>query len=107
VCNFVADLLRGGTSAKEAKKLADSSFKDKSLKMRAIFNILKQIKEGKATDDRRKSNPKKKRSAPPLSSLLSPPTLRLIAEFASRPLPQPMVHLLVPFSPSFTKILGW
>jgi hypothetical protein len=106
VCNFVADLLRGGTSVKEAKKLADCSFRDKLLKMRAIFNILKQIKEGKSADDRRKSN-KKKRSALPLSSLLSPPTLRLIAEFASRPLPQPMVRLLVPFSPSFTKILGW
>jgi hypothetical protein len=29
----------------------DSSVGDKSLKMRAIFNILKQIKEGKSTDD--------------------------------------------------------
>jgi hypothetical protein len=29
VRNFVADLLRGSTSAKEAKKLADSSFGDK------------------------------------------------------------------------------
>jgi hypothetical protein len=103
VRNFVADLLRGGTSAKEAKKLVDSSFGDKLLKMRATFDILNLIKEGKSTDDRRKSNPKK-RSAPPLSSLLSPPTLWLIAEFASRLLPQPMVRLLVPFSPSFTKI---
>jgi hypothetical protein len=51
--NFVADLLRGGTSVKEAKKLADSSFGDKSLKLRAIFNILKQSKEGKSTNDRR------------------------------------------------------
>jgi histone-lysine N-methyltransferase SETMAR len=59
VRDFVADLLRGGTSAKEAKKLADSSFGDKSLKMRAIFDILKLIKEGKSTEDRRKSNPKK------------------------------------------------
>jgi hypothetical protein len=103
VRNFVADLLRGGRSAKESKKLANSSFGDKSLKMRAIFDILKLIKEGKSTDDRRKSNPKK-RSAPPLSSLLSPLTLRLIAEFVSRLLPQAMVRLLVPFSPSFTKI---
>ncbi len=48
VRDFVADLLRGGTSAKEVKKLADSSFEDKSLKMRAIFDILKLIKEGKS-----------------------------------------------------------
>ncbi len=58
---------------KEAKKLADSRFGDKLLKMRAIFDILKLIKEGKSTEDRRKSNPKK-RSAPLLSLLLSPPT---------------------------------
>ncbi len=44
---------------RKAKKLADSSFRDKSLKLRAIFNILKQIKEGKSTDDQRKLNPKK------------------------------------------------
>jgi hypothetical protein len=87
VRNFVADLLRGGTSATEAKKnLADSSLGDKSLKIRAIFKTLMHIKEGKSTDDRRKLNPKKW-SAPPLSSLLSPPTLRLIAKFASKPLP--------------------
>ncbi len=44
---------------KKQKKTADSSFGDKSLKIRAIFNILKQIKEGKSTDDRRKLNTKK------------------------------------------------
>jgi hypothetical protein len=51
VRNFIADLLRGGTCAKEVKKLADIRFGDKLLKMRAIFKILKQIKEGKSTND--------------------------------------------------------
>jgi hypothetical protein len=51
VRNFVAYLLRGGTSAKEVKKLADNSFGDKLLKIRAIFKILKQNKEGKSTND--------------------------------------------------------
>jgi histone-lysine N-methyltransferase SETMAR len=59
VCDFIADLLRGGASVKEAKKLSDNSFGDKSLKLRAIYKIFKTIKEGKNTDDQRKFNRKK------------------------------------------------
>ncbi len=45
---------------KAKKTCGQQFFGDRLLKMRAIFNILKQIKEGKPTNDRRKSNPKKK-----------------------------------------------
>ncbi len=44
VRNFVVDLLRGSTSVKEAKKLADCSYGDKLVTTRAIYKILKQIK---------------------------------------------------------------
>jgi len=60
VCNFIADLLRSGTSVKEAKRIADNSFGDKSLKIRAFYRILKEIKAGKNTDDQRRFNQKKR-----------------------------------------------
>ncbi len=47
VRNFVADLLRGSTSAKEAKKLADNCYGDKSLKTRAIYKILSRLRKAK------------------------------------------------------------
>ena len=59
VRDFIADLLRAGTSVKDPKKLADNTFREKALKIRAIFKILKQISAGENTDDRRKFNSKK------------------------------------------------
>jgi hypothetical protein len=59
VRNFVADLLRGGTSVKEAKRHADNTYRNKGLKTRAIYKILIQIKDGKNTDNGRKFNSKK------------------------------------------------
>jgi hypothetical protein len=53
VHNFVVDLLRGSTSFKEGKDLWTAVWR-KGSKMRANYKILKQIKEGKNTEDRRK-----------------------------------------------------
>jgi hypothetical protein len=51
VCDFIADLLRGGTSAKEVKKLVNSNYGKNSIKIRAIYKILRQIKDSKTTKD--------------------------------------------------------
>jgi histone-lysine N-methyltransferase SETMAR len=59
VRNFIADVLRAGKSVKEAKKMADDVFGEKSLKLRAIYDILKLVKKGENTDDKRRFNPKK------------------------------------------------
>jgi hypothetical protein len=57
--NFVLDLLRAGARVKEAKRLADNTYGEKTLKTRAIYKISKQIKDEKNTDDKRKFNSKK------------------------------------------------
>ncbi len=54
------DLLRGGTSVKEAKKTCGQQpLGQVALKTRAIYKILKQIKDSKTSVDQRKFNLKK------------------------------------------------
>ncbi len=59
VRNFVLYLLRGCAIVKEAKRLAENTCGEKALKTRAIYKILKQVKDGKSTDNKRKFNSKK------------------------------------------------
>ncbi len=54
---------------------------------------IEEIKDNKNTDNRRKTNPKDQ-SASQISLPLSLPMWKLTAEFALRPLPQPMAHVL-------------
>jgi hypothetical protein len=58
VPDFIADLLRADTSVKEAK-LADDVYGQNLLKMRVIYDILRLVKAGEKTDDKRRFNPKK------------------------------------------------
>jgi hypothetical protein len=74
VQDFVNHLLRGGTNVKEAEKVANTIYKDKSLKMRAIYET------GENTIDKRHFNLKQPSGQliwlPPL-----PPPSKMIAEF--------------------------
>jgi histone-lysine N-methyltransferase SETMAR len=51
--DFVVDLAKGGKSFSEIKKLVDDVYGDKALKKTQIYEILKRVKLGKNTDDRR------------------------------------------------------
>jgi hypothetical protein len=53
VHDFVVDLAKGGKSFREIKKLVDDVHRDKALKKTQIYEILKRVKMGKNTDDRR------------------------------------------------------
>jgi hypothetical protein len=53
------DLLKGSTSIKEVKRIANNTYGDKALKMRAIYKILNQIKTDNNTYNKRKFNSKK------------------------------------------------
>ena len=59
VHDFVVDLAKGGKNFKEIKKLVDTVKRDKGLKMRAIYTILKKVKAGKNAADLRDRNTKK------------------------------------------------
>ncbi len=59
VRNFIRDVLRAGKSVKEAKKMVDDVFGENSLKMRAIYDMLKLVKAGENTDDKRRLNARK------------------------------------------------
>ncbi len=75
------DLLKGSTSIKEVKRIANNTYGDKALKMRAIYKILNQIKTGKNFDNKRKFNSRRP-SALPLSSPLLLPLWKQTARFA-------------------------
>jgi hypothetical protein len=53
VHDFVVDLAKGGKSFGDIKKLVDDVYGDKALKKTQIYEILKRVKMGKNTDDRR------------------------------------------------------
>jgi hypothetical protein len=50
---FVVDLAKGGKSFGDIKKLVDDVYRDMALKKTQIYEILKRVKMGKNTDDRR------------------------------------------------------
>jgi hypothetical protein len=50
---FVVDLAKGGKSFGDIKKLADDVYGDMALKKTQIYEILKRVKMGKNTDNRR------------------------------------------------------
>ena len=50
---FVVDLAKGGKSFGGIKKLVDDVYGDMALKKTQIYEILKRVKMGKNTDDRR------------------------------------------------------
>jgi hypothetical protein len=50
---FVVDLAKGGKSFGDIKKLVDDVYGDMALKKTQIYEILKQVKMGKNTYDRR------------------------------------------------------
>jgi len=50
---FVVDLSKGGKSFGDIKKLVDDVYGDIALKKNQIYEILKRVKMGKNTDDRR------------------------------------------------------
>jgi hypothetical protein len=58
VQDFITDALRARKS-KGAKKMADDVYGDNLLKMRAVYDILKLVKAGENTDDKRRFNAKK------------------------------------------------
>ncbi len=57
--DFVVDLAKGGKSFGDIKKLVDDVYADNALKKTQIYEILKRIKMGKNTDDRRGFNKQK------------------------------------------------
>jgi histone-lysine N-methyltransferase SETMAR len=59
VHDFVVDLAKGGKSFGEIKKLVDDVYGDKALKKTQIYEILKRVKMGKNTEDRRGFNKQK------------------------------------------------
>jgi histone-lysine N-methyltransferase SETMAR len=59
VRDFIAALARTGKGMKEIKILADRAYGIKSLKRTQIYQIIKEVKEGKNTADQRHSNSKK------------------------------------------------
>ncbi len=59
VHDFVVDLAKGEKSFGEIKKLVDDVYGDKALKKMQIYEILKQVKMGKNTEDRRGFNKQK------------------------------------------------
>ncbi len=59
VWNFIANLLGGCISIKETKLLVGNTYGEKTLRIRAIYKILKQIKAGKNNNDLRKVYVKK------------------------------------------------
>ena len=66
VRDFVVDLARSGKRCNEIKETVDSVYGDKSITNSQIYNILKQVKEGKNTDDQRRFNAKKTKRTPSL-----------------------------------------
>ncbi len=56
---FVVDLAKGGKSFGDIKKLVDDAYGDMALKNIQIYEILKQVKMGKNTVDRRRSTKQK------------------------------------------------
>ena len=66
VRDFVVDLARSGKRCNEIKETVDSVYGDKSITKSQIYNILKQVKEGKNTDDQRRFNAKKTKRTPSL-----------------------------------------
>jgi hypothetical protein len=57
--NFVADLSEAAQALRRQKGLGRAVFESKSLRMRAIYKILKQTKDDKNTDDQSKFNLKR------------------------------------------------
>jgi hypothetical protein len=106
VRDFIADLLIGSASVKEAKKLADNSFGDKCLKLRAISKIFKTIKEGKNTDDQRKFNRKKTTCTPALIAAVAA-EVETDRRICINTLLGSMACQLGPFLRFYDKILGW
>ncbi len=51
--DFVVDLAKGSKSFGDIKKLVGDVYGDKALKNTQIYEILKWVKMGKNTDDRR------------------------------------------------------
>jgi hypothetical protein len=105
MCNFIADLLGDCASAKEEKRLAGSSYGDKSLMTKTIYKILKQIKDGKNTDDRRKFNLKKTVHSAALIAAVAA-DVQADCRICIKTLPLPMGWLLARFLPSLVKSLG-
>ena len=64
VRDFVAGLARAGKSFKEIQETVNGAFGDQALKKTQIYDILKLVKAGKSTSDRRHcSSQKTKRTA--------------------------------------------
>jgi len=59
VKDFVVDLAKAGKGLKEIKQMVDTVYGDKSMSSRQIYRLLKLVKTGKKTDDRRCFNPQK------------------------------------------------
>jgi hypothetical protein len=81
VRNFIADVLRAGKSVKEAKKMADDVFGEKSLKLRAIYDILKLVLKKAKTPMTRGGSIRRKPPGRTIWSPPLPPLLKRIAEF--------------------------
>ncbi len=86
--------------------MADNVSGENSLKMRAIYSILKLVKAGKKTDDKRRLIRKKTtRRADMIAAIAT--AVKKIAEFVCSPLLKPLTSLLGLSSTSFTTILTW
>jgi len=72
--NFVTDIVRSGKRYNKIEKMVDSVYGDKFITKSQIFNILKQIKDGKYTGNQRSFIVRKQRGTHLLSPL-SPPIL--------------------------------
>jgi hypothetical protein len=59
VRNFVATLARARKGSKDIKSLVDAAYGDKAMSKRQINRIIKAVKDGKNTADRRHSSAKK------------------------------------------------
>jgi hypothetical protein len=59
VHDFIVDLAKGGKSFGDIKILVDDVYSDKAIKKTQIYEILKRVKMGKNTDDRRGFNKQK------------------------------------------------
>jgi hypothetical protein len=105
VPDFIADLLRADTSVKEAK-LADDVYGQNLLKMRVIYNILRLVKAGEKTNDKRRFIPKKISKMTNLIAAVAAAIeedCRVCVQFLLKPL-TPVLGIS---STSFTTILAW
>jgi [histone H3]-lysine36 N-dimethyltransferase SETMAR len=58
--DFVAGLARAGKGCKEIEKTIAAAYKDVTLKKTQIYEIIKLVKKGKSTEDKRKFNGRRK-----------------------------------------------